>query len=633
MHQLRIIFLSFTLGVLVRNDGVIVSGVVFLMEYVPYEIIYQHAHELDRFSKFFSCISFNVAMGLANYNTLRREARMEGVQWSNINEYIIPGRDNFTHLNSITMLLVDTALHFILIWYLDNVHPGEFGVPRPYLFFLTRDYWCGSVANGDAAEDHRSTAVPIERNAVFFEKEPNTLPVGVQMKGLRKLKDTNSTNLKEEIETMTQEIGLESKASARVCEISGGQKRSLSVGISLMGESKVVFLDEPSSGMDPSTRRLTWDLLQKKRSGRTMLLSTHYMDEADTLGNRIAILVDGKLQCCGTPMFLKKLYGTGYHLVIEKEPKCDLKKLTAAIQSHIKTAQIESAHAFEVSYLLPDTERHGFPELFKQLRFNKQDLNITGFGTTSTTMEEVFLRSEEINTEQELSLSSDHRSSTAINLQESDMEIERFDHLNRNVKPLVGYALAWSRFRALFLKRLLVALRHWPVTLLLYAVPAFVIFLYFLIERFMEPLYDPSTSETLLNLDKYLENDYAGVFVAGEPREFLGKISSTYMDVVRKQGADPVIVEKFQVNSLDEFLLAEQDRLGRVKFDHKFPLGVLFNNSGDVTVLYNGQPYHTLFVSVGVSKSEKLVYLGKANRYIFCTLQIAHSLLLFLIQH
>ena len=62
---------------------------------------------------------------------------MEGVQWSNIDEPIIHGTDNFTHLDSIKMLLVDVVINFTLIWYLDNVFPGEFGVPKPYLFFLT----------------------------------------------------------------------------------------------------------------------------------------------------------------------------------------------------------------------------------------------------------------------------------------------------------------------------------------------------------------------------------------------------------------------------------------------------------------------------------------------------------------
>jgi len=77
-----------------------------------------------------------------------------------------------------------------------------------------------------------------------------------------------------------------------------------------------VILDEPTSGMDPEARRQTWDILQSQRAGRTMILSTHFMDEADLLGDRIAIMADGQLQCCGSSMFLKNIYGALIYLKI-----------------------------------------------------------------------------------------------------------------------------------------------------------------------------------------------------------------------------------------------------------------------------------------------------------------------------
>jgi len=72
---------------------------------------------------------------------------------------------------------------------------------------------------------------------------------------------------------------------------------------------KVVILDEPTSGMDPESRRHIWDLLQRHRVGRTIVLSTHFMDEADLLGDRIAIMASGVIRCCGTSLFLKNKYG------------------------------------------------------------------------------------------------------------------------------------------------------------------------------------------------------------------------------------------------------------------------------------------------------------------------------------
>uniref|UniRef100_A0A672YJV7 ABC transporter domain-containing protein n=1 Tax=Sphaeramia orbicularis TaxID=375764 RepID=A0A672YJV7_9TELE len=85
--------------------------------------------------------------------------------------------------------------------------------------------------------------------------------------------------------------------------LSGGMKRKLSVAIAFVGGSRAVILDEPTAGVDPYARRAIWDLILKYKQGRTILLSTHHMDEADLLGDRIAIISHGKLKCCGSPSF------------------------------------------------------------------------------------------------------------------------------------------------------------------------------------------------------------------------------------------------------------------------------------------------------------------------------------------
>uniref|UniRef100_A0A3B5BFF2 ABC transporter domain-containing protein n=1 Tax=Stegastes partitus TaxID=144197 RepID=A0A3B5BFF2_9TELE len=113
----------------------------------------------------------------------------------------------------------------------------------------------------------------------------------------------------DEVDRIIRILNLEDKRQARSKTLSGGMKRKLSIGIALIGDSKVVMLDEPTSGMDPSARRATWDLLQGEKRGRTILLTTHFMDEADLLGDRIAIMAGGELQCCGSPLFLKNKYG------------------------------------------------------------------------------------------------------------------------------------------------------------------------------------------------------------------------------------------------------------------------------------------------------------------------------------
>ena len=89
-----------------------------------------------------------------------------------------------------------------------------------------------------------------------------------------------------EVAEKIAEVGLTEKANVRAANLSGGQKRKLSLAISLVGDSRAVFLDEPTSGMDPYSRRSTWNILQNNREGRAIILTTHFMDEADILGDR-----------------------------------------------------------------------------------------------------------------------------------------------------------------------------------------------------------------------------------------------------------------------------------------------------------------------------------------------------------
>jgi ABC-type multidrug transport system ATPase subunit len=89
----------------------------------------------------------------------------------------------------------------------------------------------------------------------------------------------------------------------------------------MIGNSKIVLLDEPSSGMDTSARRRMWEMLKKNKAGKIIILTTHFMDEADILGDRIAIMAEGDVQCCGSSLFLKNRYGVGYNLKIDKKSR------------------------------------------------------------------------------------------------------------------------------------------------------------------------------------------------------------------------------------------------------------------------------------------------------------------------
>ena len=148
------------------------------------------------------------------------------------------------------------------------------------------------------------------------------LTVAQHLRLFATFKDVPSSRMEQEVQKIINEVGLTEKKDVASKALSGGMKRKLSLGIALIGDSKVVILDEPTSGMDPYSRRSTWNILQKNKAGRIILLTTHFMDEADILGDRIAIMAHGQLKCVGSSMYLKNQYGVGYTFTIVKELEC-----------------------------------------------------------------------------------------------------------------------------------------------------------------------------------------------------------------------------------------------------------------------------------------------------------------------
>lgn len=158
------------------------------------------------------------------------------------------------------------------------------------------------------------------------------------------------------------------------------------------GNSKIVFLDEPASGMDPGARRTLWDILLAEKKDRTILLTTHFMDEADVLSDRIAILADGELKCAGSTFFLKKRFDTGYHLICAKDEDCLSNRVTELLEKHIPDIRLEHENDTEITYLLPEDRNDKFKEIFEDLENNEERLKIGSFGVSLTTLEEIFLK-------------------------------------------------------------------------------------------------------------------------------------------------------------------------------------------------------------------------------------------------
>uniref|UniRef100_H3CEJ3 ATP-binding cassette sub-family A member 2 n=1 Tax=Tetraodon nigroviridis TaxID=99883 RepID=H3CEJ3_TETNG len=509
------------------------GGIIYFLSYVPYMYVAireEVAH--DRITAFEKCIASlmsTTAFGLGSKYFALYEVAGVGIQWRTISQSPVEG-DDFNLGLSMMMLMVDAAVYGVLTWYIEAVHPGTYGLPRPWYFPLQRSYWSGSgraetwdwpwcggsttrlsVMEEDqaCAMDQRRTGAAEELRGV--EEEPNHLPLVVCIDKLTKVYKTGSKvalnklslnlhenqvvsflghngagktttmsiltglfpptsgsatiyghDIRTEMERIRQNLGmcpqhnvlfdklsveehlwfysrlkgmaeedirremdkmiidleLTNKRHSLVQTLSGGMKRKLSVAIAFVGGSRAVILDEPTAGVDPYARRAIWDLILKYKQGRTILLSTHHMDEADLLGDRIAIISNGKLQCCGSPLFLKSTYGDGYKLtLVKRQPEgsgvwapalpslspssslspCSEARVTQFIRQFVASSLLVSDSNTELSYVLPsEAVRKGcFQRLFQALEDSLDGLALTSFGVMDTTLEEVFLKVSE----------------------------------------------------------------------------------------------------------------------------------------------------------------------------------------------------------------------------------------------
>eukprot|EP01064_Diplonema_japonicum_P009611 TRINITY_DN17087_c0_g1_i1.p1 TRINITY_DN17087_c0_g1~~TRINITY_DN17087_c0_g1_i1.p1 ORF type:complete len:1544 (+),score=393.35 TRINITY_DN17087_c0_g1_i1:77-4708(+) len=207
------------------------------------------------------------------------------------------------------------------------------------------------------------------------------------------LKGVSINDLNAAAEKALEEVGVAMKKDAVAGSLSGGQKRKMSVAMAFLGNSRIVLLDEPTAGMDPASRRHIWELVEeKKKAGVGIILTTHFMDEADILGNRVAIMHAGLIKDCGTSLELKKKYGKGYSLIVAFSPSAELNDITALVKSSNSSANVMSVCGGEVMYQLADTPE--LPNLLDELTERSVELGIVSHGLSMTTLEEVFLRLE-----------------------------------------------------------------------------------------------------------------------------------------------------------------------------------------------------------------------------------------------
>uniref|UniRef100_A0A8C4TJI6 P-type phospholipid transporter n=1 Tax=Erpetoichthys calabaricus TaxID=27687 RepID=A0A8C4TJI6_ERPCA len=373
-------------------------------------------------------------------------------------------------------------------------------------------YILGKDIRSDLSSIRKNLGVCPQHNVLFDQ-----LTVEEHIWFYARLKGLTEQEVKAEMEQIVNDVGLPHKRKAKSSQLSGGMQRKLSVALAFVGGSKVVILDEPTAGVDPYSRRGIWELLLKYRQKRTIILSTHHMDEADVLGDRIAIISHGKLCCVGSSLFLKNQLGTGYYLTLVKKDleasisSCrnssstvsflkkedsvsqsssdaglgsdhesdtttiDVSLISSLILKHVPKARLVEDFGHELTYILPyESAKDGaFVELFHEIDDRLSDLGISSYGISDTTLEEVRMADGTIPTRRKRRHAFGDRQSCLrpftdddifdINDSDMDPEARETDMLSgmdgKGTYQVKGWSLMRQQFVALLWKRLLHAKR------------------------------------------------------------------------------------------------------------------------------------------------------------------------------
>ena len=200
---------------------------------------------------------------------------------------------------------------------------------------------------------------------------------------------------KQEIQELINKIELDQKKDALCNTLSGGQKRKLCIALALIGGSQIILLDEPTSGMDIMARRKLWDFLKIYKKDKIILLTTHFLDEAEYLGDRIGIMSDGKYLCSGTSSFLKSKYPCGFNLnfLINQEVfnEDNKERFFDGIKKFEPKAEIRIASKGIFTINIQSNNKN-ISEIFDYIEEKKGEYGIDDYTVSSTSLEDVFLK-------------------------------------------------------------------------------------------------------------------------------------------------------------------------------------------------------------------------------------------------
>ncbi|XP_065309368.2 phospholipid-transporting ATPase ABCA3-like isoform X2 [Dermacentor albipictus] len=283
---------------------------------------------------------------------------------------------------------------------------------------------------------------------------------------------------RQEVFDLLQDSSLYTHRTVLAVDLSPGLQRRLCTALAIVGMPKVVILDEPTASMDSDGRRELWELLLKLRRTTCVLLTTQNLDEADVLGDRIAIMANGRIRCTGSSTFLKQRFGTGYRMQINKLPtKCNVPAVVELLRKYAPKARVQSDRANEAVFLLGQIiTTKVIIGMFKDIEKRTKELGIESVGLTVTSLEDVLIRVGEDHHV--------HRRQRATQATEDDPSLmeARAPVMENMADTTSSEATLLARLRAVFTKRAIHVWREKRMPLFSWLLPPVLLWLLFLLE-------------------------------------------------------------------------------------------------------------------------------------------------------
>ncbi|XP_063895450.1 uncharacterized protein LOC110380322 [Helicoverpa armigera] len=320
-----------------------------------------------------------------------------------------------------------------------------------------------------------------------------------------------------EVDRMLEVLSLGPVSSEPVSRLSGGTRRRLCVALAFIGQPNLVFLDEPTAGVDPAARRDIWSMIVKLKEDRTILMTTHHLDEAELLSDQIVIMHKGQVHTTGSPIEIKRTLGNGYKLTVvypDRAPDHDetweetsqeekTKQLLTVVRDVVKNANVIDVNGLEVEIGLPFFDVNGINNNFLQvctvLEAAQTALGFKSYSMDCSSLEQVFFNicqqaDAPINGIEYLTEGTPSKSASSSSI--------RTDRASQELVPLEGplKGSAWQQFLALMHARFLHHIRNRWLLFILVVLPS----LFVIVAMGFSMLRPPADDEIALKLDDHL---------------------------------------------------------------------------------------------------------------------------------